>query len=91
MPDKSPFAVPVLPSTSKNGSALMMHCIGAIFPKYRAWRADKGGFRIGLATAVAEITLQPLRRFGTGQVVPRGDPVFRHSDCALCNGAEIMV
>ncbi|NJC34958.1 uroporphyrinogen decarboxylase [Sphingomonas jejuensis] len=44
----------------------LMRQAGRYLPEYRALRADKGGF-LALATdsdAAAEITLQPIRRFG---------------------------
>lgn len=45
----------------------MMRQAGRYLPEYRALRADKGGFLelVYDSTAAAEITLQPLRRFGT--------------------------
>lgn len=46
----------------------MMRQAGRYLPEYRALRADKGGFLelVYDSAAAAEITLQPLRRFGTG-------------------------
>ena len=46
----------------------MMRQAGRYLPEYRALRADKGGFLelVYDSGAAAEITLQPLRRFGTG-------------------------
>lgn len=44
----------------------LMRQAGRYLPEYRALRADKGGF-LALATdpeAAAEVTLQPIRRFG---------------------------
>ena len=44
----------------------LMRQAGRYLPEYRALRAEKGGF-LALATdpeAAAEITLQPIRRFG---------------------------
>src|ERR671916_192733 len=44
----------------------LMRQAGRYLPEYRALRAEKGGF-LGLAMdseAAAEITLQPIRRFG---------------------------
>lgn len=45
----------------------MMRQAGRYLPEYRALRADKGGFLelVYDSAAAAEITLQPLRRFGT--------------------------
>ncbi|MBP6030008.1 MAG: uroporphyrinogen decarboxylase [Sphingobium sp.] len=47
----------------------MMRQAGRYLPEYRALRADKGGFLALVydSAAAAEITLQPLRRFGTGR------------------------
>lgn len=47
----------------------MMRQAGRYLPEYRALRADKGGFLelVYDSTAAAEITLQPLTRFGTGR------------------------
>lgn len=47
----------------------MMRQAGRYLPEYRALRADKGGFLelVYDSMAAAEITLQPLRRFGTGK------------------------
>ncbi len=44
----------------------LMRQAGRYLPEYRALRADKGGFLdlVYDATAAAEVTLQPLRRFG---------------------------
>lgn len=46
----------------------MMRQAGRYLPEYRALRADKGGFLelVYDSAAAAEITLQPLHRFGTG-------------------------
>ncbi len=46
----------------------MMRQAGRYLPEYRALRADKGGFLelVYDSPAAAEITMQPLRRFGTG-------------------------
>lgn len=46
----------------------MMRQAGRYLPEYRALRAEKGGFLelVYDSAAAAEITLQPLRRFGTG-------------------------
>lgn len=46
----------------------MMRQAGRYLPEYRALRGDKGGFLelVYESTAAAEITMQPLRRFGTG-------------------------
>lgn len=46
----------------------MMRQAGRYLPEYRALRADKGGFLelVYDSAAAAEITLQPLQRFGTG-------------------------
>lgn len=46
----------------------MMRQAGRYLPEYRALRADKGGFLelVYDSPAAAEITLQPLQRFGTG-------------------------
>ncbi|MDQ4420594.1 uroporphyrinogen decarboxylase [Sphingobium sp. DEHP117] len=46
----------------------MMRQAGRYLPEYRALRAEKGGFLelVYDSPAAAEITLQPLRRFGTG-------------------------
>jgi len=46
----------------------MMRQAGRYLPEYRALRADKGGFLelVYDSPAAAEITLQPLKRFGTG-------------------------
>lgn len=44
----------------------LMRQAGRYLPEYRALRAEKGGF-LALATdpeAAAEVTLQPIRRFG---------------------------
>ncbi len=48
----------------------MMRQAGRYLPEYRALRAEKGGFLelVYNSAAAAEITLQPLRRFGTGPV-----------------------
>lgn len=45
----------------------MMRQAGRYLPEYRTLRADKGGFLelVYDSAAAAEITLQPLRRFGT--------------------------
>jgi uroporphyrinogen decarboxylase len=44
----------------------LMRQAGRYLPEYRALRADKGGFLelVYDSTAAAEVTLQPLRRFG---------------------------
>lgn len=46
----------------------MMRQAGRYLPEYRSLRADKGGFLelVYDSAAAAEITLQPLQRFGTG-------------------------
>lgn len=46
----------------------MMRQAGRYLPEYRALRAEKGGFLelVYDSAAAAEITLQPLKRFGTG-------------------------
>ncbi len=46
----------------------MMRQAGRYLPEYRALRAEKGGFLelVYDSAAAAEITLQPLRRFGAG-------------------------
>lgn len=46
----------------------MMRQAGRYLPEYRTLRADKGGFLelVYDSAAAAEITLQPLKRFGTG-------------------------
>ncbi len=46
----------------------MMRQAGRYLPEYRALRAEKGGFLelVYDSAAAAEITLQPLQRFGTG-------------------------
>lgn len=47
----------------------MMRQAGRYLPEYRALRAEKGGFLelVYDSSAAAEITLQPIRRFGTGK------------------------
>ena len=44
----------------------LMRQAGRYLPEYRALRADKGGFLelVYDSDATAEITLQPIRRFG---------------------------
>lgn len=44
----------------------LMRQAGRYLPEYRALRADKGGFLelVYDSAAAAEVTLQPLRRFG---------------------------
>src|SRR5690606_16249337 len=44
----------------------LMRQAGRYLPEYRALRADKGGFLalVNDSEAAAEITLQPIRRFG---------------------------
>lgn len=46
----------------------MMRQAGRYLPEYRSLRADKGGFLelVYDSAAAAEITMQPLQRFGTG-------------------------
>ncbi len=46
----------------------MMRQAGRYLPEYRALRADKGGFLelVYDSKAAADVTLQPLERFGTG-------------------------
>lgn len=46
----------------------MMRQAGRYLPEYRALRAEKGGFLelVYDSAAAAEITLQPIQRFGTG-------------------------
>ncbi len=46
----------------------MMRQAGRYLPEYRALRADKGGFLelVYDSQAAADVTLQPLERFGTG-------------------------
>lgn len=47
----------------------MMRQAGRYLPEYRALRAEKGGFLelVYDSGAAAEVTIQPLARFGTGQ------------------------
>ncbi|MFO1261637.1 MAG: uroporphyrinogen decarboxylase [Sphingomonadaceae bacterium] len=66
-PDKSLLAV-LKGEHRKMAPRWMMRQAGRYLPEYRALRADKGGFLelVYDSAAAAEITLQPLRRFGTG-------------------------
>lgn len=56
----------------------MMRQAGRYLPEYRALRADKGGFLelVYDSKAAADITLQPLERFGTGQNGLQGAILF---------------
>ena len=56
----------------------MMRQAGRYLPEYRALRADKGGFLelVYDSRAAADITLQPIERFGTGATGLHGAILF---------------
>ena len=58
-------------------SVWLMRQAGRYLPEYRELRAEKGGFLelVYDSEAAAEITVQPIRRFGFDW----RDPVFRYS------------
>ena len=67
MPDRTKPLLSVLSGGKEARKPIwLMRQAGRYLPEYRALRAEKGGF-LALATdpdAAAEITLQPIRRFG---------------------------
>ncbi len=67
MPDRRKLLLSVLSGGKETRKPIwLMRQAGRYLPEYRALRAEKGGF-LALATdpdAAAEITLQPIRRFG---------------------------
>ena len=67
MPSSEKLLLAVLSGKKPEKTPLwLMRQAGRYLPEYRALRADKGGF-LDLATdpeAAAEVTLQPIRRFG---------------------------
>ncbi len=66
-----------------------MRQAGRYLPEYRALRAEKGGFLALVydSDAAAEITLQPIRRFGFDGAILFSDILDR----PLCDGPESRV
>jgi uroporphyrinogen decarboxylase len=61
----------------------LMRQAGRYLPEYRALRADKGGFLelVYDSEAAAEVTLQPIRRFGFDGAILFSDILIR-APCA---------